>query len=645
MATAVLNFLNKQVEKGLKTVKQAMPQEEIPFGRAKVKIVKQLGEGGYAFVYLVEDINSGRKYAMKRMLAADAEARAVAQTEIKVMKSFKGAKNLVKYYDSCMKQAHGKRVKEYFILMELCSRGALLDEIQERIERSRPYKERHILRMFRQTCQAVKFFHTQSPPIQHRDLKIENLLLTADGVIKLCDFGSCTVRSKKYTTRQEILMEEERIQKYTTNCYMAPEMADLYKHEVISEKVDIWALGCILYVLAFFEHPFQDKGNLAIINGTYDIPRSHAYSDLLVDTIKGLLVARPKKRPDIHRAMEMIDEWEEFLDTGKRPAKKSPTGSNKKKERKLRRKVRKKPAKKEAKEKKSSRSGANFDVDWSNAESQPTSKAQAPAPVSGGEEEDDEWDVDWDTTNKTPEAKDINAADSKKKSNWDPFSDEPALTEENQNGAAQGGDIFSILEGTSVDPPKPSMDRHVSHDQSSSALPSKPSVARPPSGFSDPFSSASPASNHSSWGAQSSQASPVVAAQGWGQHSQQGMYAGQMQGYNQYSPQYAQAAYSQQQQQIYMQQQFQEQQRMQQRLQAQQYRQSRNSSRASSLAGFEAAFGGLKVEKKTQEINPFDVGFNNHTTAQAPSQRVTTSSKKSSKPKDVFDSLGEFSGF
>ena len=49
-------------------------------------------------------------------------------------------------------------------------------------------------------------------------------------------------------------------------------MVDLYSNQLISEKADIWALGCLLYLLCFRTHPFEDSGKLRIINANYKIP-------------------------------------------------------------------------------------------------------------------------------------------------------------------------------------------------------------------------------------------------------------------------------------------------------------------------------------------------------------------------------------
>ncbi len=101
-------------------------------------------------------------------------------------------------------------------------------------------KEKQALEMLLEMAKGVLKLHCLDPPVAHRDLKMENVLVGEDGKLKICDFGSCTSRAKVYATQEEIAAEEERIAKYSTPSYRAPEMVDLYQKVKVDEKVDIW---------------------------------------------------------------------------------------------------------------------------------------------------------------------------------------------------------------------------------------------------------------------------------------------------------------------------------------------------------------------------------------------------------------------
>mmetsp|Transcript_44133 Transcript_44133/g.32119 ORF Transcript_44133/g.32119 Transcript_44133/m.32119 type:complete len:112 (+) Transcript_44133:396-731(+) len=108
-----------------------------------------------------------------------------------------------------------------------------------------------------QVVNGVKFMHGKG--IAHRDLKPENILLE-DGLYKLIDFGSATKHTIDLATasKVEISVAMEQFERYTTLMYRPPEMQDEFLKFKVDLQVDMWMLGCVLYVLAFGKHPFQD---------------------------------------------------------------------------------------------------------------------------------------------------------------------------------------------------------------------------------------------------------------------------------------------------------------------------------------------------------------------------------------------------
>lgn len=114
--------------------------------------------------------------------------------------------------------------------------------------------------------------------------QIENILLSDSGHYVLCDFGSATGRVLSAVVQGAAAVEEE-IKRYTTLSYRAPEMVDVYAGRPITTKADIWALGCLLYKLCFFQLPFGESA-LAIQSGQFTIPDGSKYSKGLHQLIR-----------------------------------------------------------------------------------------------------------------------------------------------------------------------------------------------------------------------------------------------------------------------------------------------------------------------------------------------------------------------
>ncbi|XP_064816658.1 cyclin-G-associated kinase-like [Oncorhynchus masou masou] len=227
------------------------------------------------------------------------------------MKKLSGHPNVVQFSSaaSIAKEESDTGQAEFLILTELC-KGQLVDFIK-RVEQKGPMSCDTVLKIFYQSCRAVQHMHKQKPPIIHRDLKIENLLISHQGTIKLCDFGSSTTISHYPDygwSAQKRSMVEDEITRNTTPAYRTPEMIDLYSNFPINEKQDIWALGCILYLLCFKQHPFEEGAKLQIVNGKYAIPQNDVKYTVYHELIRSMLKINPEERLSITELVNQLQE-------------------------------------------------------------------------------------------------------------------------------------------------------------------------------------------------------------------------------------------------------------------------------------------------------------------------------------------------
>lgn len=300
------------------------PGTKIQVGNVRVVIQKYFSEGGFAHVYLVKmpkPIDGTDIAILKRVAVPDKENLANMRTEVETMKKLKGHRPIVTYYDSHASQLKGGGY-EVFLLMEFCNGGGLIDFMNTRLQNR--LTEPEILKIFSDVAEGVACMHYLKPPLLHRDLKVENVLITSTGSskrFKLCDFGSTAPPRPAATTAAECRLIEDDVQKHTTLQYRSPEMIDVYRKQPIDEKSDIWALGVLLYKLCYYTTPFEAQGQLAILNASFKFPGYPVFSDklrkligmlficqnldfdLVLSSVASMLKENPKSRPNIYQVL------------------------------------------------------------------------------------------------------------------------------------------------------------------------------------------------------------------------------------------------------------------------------------------------------------------------------------------------------
>ncbi|KAK4999373.1 Ark- serine/threonine protein kinase [Elasticomyces elasticus] len=289
------------------------PGTKVQVGNHRVVIEKYLSEGGFAHVYVVRvprpsDTTKDDNAVLKRVAVPDKESLANMRTEVETMKKLKGHKHIVTYIDSHASQLKGGGY-EVFLLMEHCAGGGLIDFMNTRLQNR--LTEPEILHIFSDVAEGVACMHYLRPPLLHRDLKVENVLISVSTksremgskLYKLCDFGSTAPPRPAATNVSEGRLIEEDVQRHTTLQYRSPEMIDIWRKRPIDEKSDIWALGVLLYKLCYYTTPFEELGQMAILNASFKYPSHPAFSTKLKALIGTMLREDPKQRPNIYQVV------------------------------------------------------------------------------------------------------------------------------------------------------------------------------------------------------------------------------------------------------------------------------------------------------------------------------------------------------
>jgi len=216
----------------------------------KYSILRELGNGASAIVYLAEDPFNQRQVAIK---VANFEGRYTEEESARFRKLFLNEAslagklvhpNIVRVYDAVFDEDE----KKNYIVMEYVPGGTL----------KKFCNERHLLPVQQlamivfKCCRAMDYAFQRG--IVHRDLKPANILLSEDQDIKISDFGTAHISQATQTQLQGFI---------GSPAYMAPEMIT---EKQPSQQSDIYSLGVLMYEMLTGRLPFTAKTGVGVIN-------------------------------------------------------------------------------------------------------------------------------------------------------------------------------------------------------------------------------------------------------------------------------------------------------------------------------------------------------------------------------------------
>ena len=247
------------------------------------KLVKFLGSGAFAKVYLAKHETTNEEVAIKyikkqELFINEMSSPEALSNEINNHKML-FHNNIARIYCTIETNTTISIVTEY------CSNGDLISKV---IDQGK-FDELTACNIFAQIINGLEYMHSEYG-LAHRDMKPENVLFDHLNEVKLCDFGL----SKFYND------ENNQMQLLTTPCgspiYAAPEM--LMNKPYNGNLIDIWSAGITLYVMVAGKLPFDDEDIQSLIHkitkGVFDMPSD--LSSSCKDLISKLLTVDPSKR-------------------------------------------------------------------------------------------------------------------------------------------------------------------------------------------------------------------------------------------------------------------------------------------------------------------------------------------------------------
>ncbi len=264
------------------------------------KIVRKLGAGAMATVYLARQLSLDRLVAIKvlpRRYSDNADFIARFQKEGRAAAKLNDP-NIVAAYDV------GNSGEHHYFVMEFVDGETVYD----RIAANKRFDEKEAVSVTRQVASALRHAHERG--FIHRDIKPKNIMMTADGVVKLADLGLARALSDKEAA------EAEAGRAFGTPFYISPEQ--IRGKVDIGPQADIYGLGATLYHMVTGSVPFTGKNPSEVMHRhlkDQPVPPDEvnpAISSGLAQVIEMMMAKDPRDR--YRNAAELIEDLDLVAD-------------------------------------------------------------------------------------------------------------------------------------------------------------------------------------------------------------------------------------------------------------------------------------------------------------------------------------------
>ncbi|XP_028163805.1 testis-specific serine/threonine-protein kinase 1-like isoform X2 [Ostrinia furnacalis] len=244
--------------------------EQLTLATRGYKMIKKVNEGSYAKVYLSEYRNPNKNDKLSVLACKVIDTNTAPKDFVKKFLP-REIEMLIKLNHPHLVHTHSifQRRYKYFIFMRYMEHGDLLEHILQK----GAVQEDQARIWTRQLALAIQYMHELE--IAHRDIKCENVLLTANQNAKLSDFGFARLCVDKK-------MKDIHSETFCGSLsYTAPEI--LQGAPYYPKPTDVWSLGIVLYVMLNRAMPFEDKHIKQLYQA--QINRNWKFRSRYVDTI------------------------------------------------------------------------------------------------------------------------------------------------------------------------------------------------------------------------------------------------------------------------------------------------------------------------------------------------------------------------